>query len=103
MKFSKSALRMMAVGHTLPLLPLLCPGRGSGILLPLSSAAASPAEVPVPVPEGVGAAGDDATRLGRPQPGGHSFDLGGIGGDGDGDGPERVRVRKAQSFDHKYS
>ena len=55
------------------------------------------------MPEGVGAAGDDATRLGRPQPGGHSFDLGGIGGDGDGDGPERVRVRKAQSFDHKYS
>lgn len=96
MKFSKSALRMMAVGHTLPLLPLLCPGRVSGILLPI-------AEVPVPVPEGVGAAGDDAKRLGGPQPGGHLFDLGGIGGDGDGDGPERVRVRKAQSFDHKYS
>ena len=88
MKFSKSALRMMAVGHTLPLLPLLCLGRG---------------EVPVPVPEGVGAAGDDAKRLGGPQPGGHLFDLGGIGGDGDGDGPERVRVRKAQSFDHKFS
>jgi len=103
MKFNKSALRMMAVGHTLPLLPLLCPGHGSGILLPLSSDATSPAEVPVPMPEGVGAAGNDATRLGGPQPGGHSFNLSGIGGNSDGDGPERVRVRKAQSFDHKYS
>ncbi len=89
MKFRESALRMLAVGHALPLLLLLCPGRSSGNLLPSLSTVASPA----------GAAGNDATRLGGSQCGGDSFYLGGIGGSGNGDGPNRVRVRKSHYFD----
>ncbi len=89
MKFHESALQMLAVGHTFPLLLLLCPGCSSGNLLPSLSTMASPA----------GTAGDNATRLGGSQRGGNLFNLGGIGGNGDGDGPNRVRVRKSHYFD----